>query len=106
MIFCNSIEQHTTHTLHSMCGFYTKSKNNLYNGCKIFSSKVEMNYWGVVRLNMALYRMITAAQRDVSHQRKCNRLMPCVNVVTRYLFENKLFALQVERQLQQQNTRI
>jgi len=55
---------------------------------------------------MGLYRTIIAAQRDESHQRKCNRLMPGVNVVTRDLFENKPFALQVERLLQQQNTRI
>jgi len=58
----------------------------------------------VVRLNTGLYRMIIAAQRDDSHQSNCNGLTPGVNVVTRDLFENEVFALQVERQLRQKNT--
>ena len=48
--------------------------------------------------------MIIAAQRDDSHQSNCNLLNSVVNVVTRDLFENELFALQVMGQLQQQNT--
>jgi len=60
----------------------------------------------MVRLNIGLYRMIIAAQRYDSHKRKCVRLMPGVNVVTRFLFENELFALQVLGQLEQQNTRV
>jgi len=55
---------------------------------------------------MGLYRVIIAVQRDDSYQRNCNRLTPGVNVVTRDLFENELFALQVKRQLKQQNTRV
>jgi len=50
--------------------------------------------------------MITAAQRDDSHQSNCNGLTPGFNVVTRDLFENKLFALQVMGHLEQQNTRV
>ena len=60
----------------------------------------------VFRLNIGLYRMITAAQRDDSHQSNCNLLNSVVNVVTRDLFENELFALQVVGQLEQQNTRV
>jgi hypothetical protein len=48
--------------------------------------------------------MNIAVQRHDSHQRNCNRLTPGVNVVTRELFENELFALQVMRQLKQQST--
>ena len=58
----------------------------------------------MVRLNIGLYRMITAAQRDDSHQSNCNGLKPGVNIVTRDLFENELFALQEMGQLEQQNT--
>ena len=60
----------------------------------------------MVRLNMGLYRMITAAQWDDSHQRKYNRLTSGVNVVTRDLVENELCVLQMESQLQHENTRI
>ena len=60
----------------------------------------------MVRLNIGLYRMIIAAQRDDSHQSNCNLLNSVVNVVTRDLFENELFALQVVGQLEQQNTRV
>ena len=60
----------------------------------------------MVRLNIGLYRMIIAAQRDDSHQSNCNPVTPGVNVVTRDLFENELFALQVMGQLEQQNIRI
>jgi hypothetical protein len=55
---------------------------------------------------MGLYRMIMAAQRNDSHQNNCNRLSPYINVVTRNLFENELFALQVMSQLKQQIIRI
>jgi len=46
---------------------------------------------------MGMYRVIIAVQRDDSQQRNCNRLTPGVNVVTRDLFEKKIFALQVKR---------
>jgi hypothetical protein len=55
---------------------------------------------------MGLYRMIIAAQRNDSHQSDSNRLMSGVNAVPRDLIENELIALQVERQLNHQNTRI
>ena len=50
--------------------------------------------------------MITAAQQDDSHQSNSNRLKSGVNDFTRDLVENELFALQVMRQLRQQNTRV
>ena len=50
--------------------------------------------------------MITAAQRDDSHQSNCNYLKSGVNVVARDLVEKEMFALQVMRQLRQQNTRV
>jgi len=50
--------------------------------------------------------MIAAAQRDDSHQSNCNCLKSGFSVVARDLVENELFALQVERQLRQQNTRV
>ena len=71
----------------------------------IFSLTNEINQRVVVRMNMGLYRMITAAQWDDSHQSNCNRLKSGINAVTRDLVENELCVLQVERQLQHQNTR-
>jgi len=50
--------------------------------------------------------MIIAAQRDDSLQSNCNGPTPGINVATRDLFENELFALQVMSQLKQQITRI
>jgi len=50
--------------------------------------------------------MITAAQRDDSHQSNCNYLKSGFNAFAKDLVENELFALQVERQLTQENTRI
>ena len=60
----------------------------------------------MIRLNLGLYRKNIAVQRHDSHQRNCNRLTPGVDVGTRDLFEKELFALQVTRQLKQQNTRV
>ena len=54
---------------------------------------------------MGLYWMIIAAQSDDCRQSNCSRLRPGVNVVTRDLVDNELCALQVESQLQHQNTR-
>jgi len=50
--------------------------------------------------------MITAAQHGDSHQSNSNRLKSGVNVFTRDLIENELFALQVLGQFGQQNTRV
>jgi hypothetical protein len=95
--FC---KQQKMHIIPSTCRFCTKS--NLYKGWKIFSLKIEI----VVRLNVDLYRVIRAAQREDSHQSNCNRLTSGANVVPKDLVGNHLFVFQVERQLQHQNTRI
>ena len=50
--------------------------------------------------------MIAAAQQDDRHQSNSNRLKSGVKVFTRDLVQNELFALQVMRQLRQQNTRV
>jgi hypothetical protein len=43
-----------------------KVVNGLCKGWKIFSLEIEKYYGAVVRLNVGLYRMIIAAQRDDS----------------------------------------
>ena len=92
-------------TFYILCAVFIRSlkmiciKNGKYLASKLKKKGRGWTEHGVVSDD-------NCSTKNDSYQSKSNRLTSDINAVTRDLVKNELFALQVERQLRKQNTRI